>query len=89
MASAAITVIDSVKGAAMQEGIPAHISDLAEAVLEKQPPVETTLYDLIVAIREAVGPDEEHFVTPVVVHLLNSGRVKFVNGMRHHRVICT
>lgn len=69
----------------MQEDVPAQISDLAKAILEERTTIQTTLYDLIVAIREEIGPDEEHLVTPVVVHLLNSGRIKFIDDVQHRR----
>jgi hypothetical protein len=73
----------------MPEDVSVRIIAAAEGVLQQRLTIETTLYDLIVAIREEIAPDEEHLVTPIVVHLLNSGRVKFVDGTQHHRVICT
>jgi hypothetical protein len=72
----------------MQEDVSARITEAAEGVLQQRSTIETTLYDLVVAIREEIAPDEEHLVTPIVVHLLNSGRVKFIDGPQHHRVIC-
>lgn len=79
----------SVKGKDMIDDASAHLMNVAETVLRQRTTVETTLYDLITAIREEISPDEEHLVTPIVVHLLNSGCVKFVDGIRHHRIICT
>lgn len=86
---AAIAEVDKVKGEAMPEEVPARINDIAEVILEEQTTIETTLYDLMVAIREEIAPHEEHLVTPIVVYLLNSGRIKFVEGSQHHRIICT
>jgi hypothetical protein len=50
--------------------------------------IHTTLYDLIAAISEEVAPGEEHLVTATVVHLMNSGQVKFANDSREIRVVC-
>jgi hypothetical protein len=79
---------DGVKGEVMPEHVPMHINEIAGLVLRARTTLETTLYDLIVVIREEIGPDEEHLVIPIVVHLLNSGRVKFVDGSRQCRIIC-
>lgn len=49
--------------------------------------IHTTLYDLIEAISAEVGPQEEHLVTATLVHLLNSGRVKFADDARQLRVV--
>jgi hypothetical protein len=35
----------------------------------------TTLYDLIAALQEGVGPDDDALVVATVVHLLRSGRL--------------
>jgi hypothetical protein len=35
----------------------------------------TTLYDLMTAIQEVVGPDDDRLVVATVVHLLQSGRL--------------
>jgi hypothetical protein len=79
---------DGVKGEVMPEHVPMHMYEIARAVLRARTTLETTLYDLIVVIREEIGPDEEHLVTPIIVHLLNSGRVKFVDGPQQRRVVC-
>jgi hypothetical protein len=50
-------------------------------------PIYTTLYDLIAAISEEVGPEEDHLVTATLIHLLNSGRVKFAEDGRELRVV--
>jgi hypothetical protein len=34
----------------------------------------TTVYDLIVAIQDAVGPEDDALVVATVVHLLRSGK---------------
>jgi hypothetical protein len=51
-------------------------------------PIHTTLYDLIAAISEEVAPGEDHLVTATVVHLMNSGQVKFANDRREVCVVC-
>ena len=40
--------------------------------------IVTTLYDLIAALHDSIAPGEEALVTAAVVHLLHSGRVKFL-----------
>lgn len=40
--------------------------------------IKTTLYDLIVAIQDAVEPGEETLVVSTVVHLLCSGQATFL-----------
>jgi hypothetical protein len=51
--------------------------------------IHTTLYDLIEAISAEVGPEEDHLVTATLVHLINSGRVKFADDVRELRVVPT
>lgn len=41
--------------------------------------IHTTLYDLIAAVRDAVGVDHDALVVATVVYLLRSGRVRFLN----------
>ncbi|MGD9041597.1 MAG: hypothetical protein PVH82_18290 [Desulfobacteraceae bacterium] len=43
--------------------------------------IATTLGELIKAISEEVGPQEDHLVAEVVLHLLETGRIKFLNPM--------
>jgi hypothetical protein len=50
--------------------------------------IETTLYDLIEAISDEVEPGEDDLIIATVVHLLNSGRVKFTGDWRNARVVC-
>ena len=40
--------------------------------------IKTTLYDLIAAINSEVKPEEDHLVVATVVHLLKTGRLKFL-----------
>lgn len=40
--------------------------------------VRTTLYDLIEAIGEEVPPGEERLVAEIVMHLFESGQIKFL-----------
>jgi hypothetical protein len=49
--------------------------------------IHTTLYDLIEALSQEVGPGQDHLVTAALVHLINSGGVKFVDDGRELRVI--
>ena len=43
-----------------------------------QPPLITTLYDLIAALTEAVAPWEDAVVTAAVGHLCQTGRLRFL-----------
>jgi len=45
--------------------------------------IVTTLYDLITALHESSEPGEEDLVTAAVVHLLNTGHVKFLDRPLH------
>jgi hypothetical protein len=49
--------------------------------------IHTTLFDLIEAISAEVGPQEDHLVTATLVHLINSGRVRFADDGRRLQVI--
>jgi hypothetical protein len=42
--------------------------------------IRTTLYDLIDAISRALPADEEELVVATVVHLLRSGRIRFLGN---------
>lgn len=43
--------------------------------------ITTTLGELIGAINEELEPEEDHLVAKVVLHLLETGRIKFMNPM--------
>jgi len=47
--------------------------------------IRTTLYDLIEAIANEVGPDEEAFVTPAAMYLLGSHRARFLGKRARDR----
>jgi hypothetical protein len=49
--------------------------------------IHTTLYDLMAALYEEAEADEEELVTAAVVHLLNSGRARFVGSRRILKVV--
>lgn len=51
-------------------------------------PIRTTLYDLIVAINEVIGPDEEDLVPAVVAHLLRTHRVTGLGDLAGVRMVC-
>jgi hypothetical protein len=46
--------------------------------------IRTTLYDLIEAINSEVSPDEEELVVATVLHLLRSGRIRFVRNPEYY-----
>jgi hypothetical protein len=50
--------------------------------------VETTLYELVEAIGAEVEPGEDDLIIATVVHLLNSGRVKFTGDWKNAKVVC-
>jgi hypothetical protein len=51
-------------------------------------PIRTTLYDLIAAINEVIGPDEEELVPAVVAHLLRTYRVTGLGDLTGVRMVC-
>lgn len=51
-------------------------------------PICTTLYDLIVAINEVIGPDEEDLAPAVVAHLLRTYRVTGLGDLAGVRMVC-
>ena len=51
--------------------------------------IETTLYDLISALSDELDSEEEDLILPIVVHLLNSGRIRFIEGLQQYKVTCT
>jgi hypothetical protein len=51
-------------------------------------PIRTTLYDLIAAINEVIGPDEEDLVPAVVAHLLRTYRVTGLGDLAGVRMVC-
>ena len=44
--------------------------------------IVTTLYDLIEATQEAIAPEDDALVTPIVMHLLRWGRMSFLGDRR-------
>ncbi len=44
--------------------------------------ITTTLYDLVDALSAEVDPQEDYLVTAAVVHLINSGRARFVGSRK-------
>jgi hypothetical protein len=51
------------------------------------PPVTitTTLYDLIAAIQRVVAPEEDALAVATAVHMLHSGRARFLDQAQEHR----
>ncbi len=49
--------------------------------------VQTTLYDLIMALQDEVSPDEDALVTAAVAHLMESGQLTFDHDPRPIHVI--
>ena len=41
--------------------------------------IETTLGELIEAINEEVEPEEDYLVSKTVLHLIDAGRIRFLN----------
>ncbi len=60
---------------------PFHIEDIETVATTRQmanqtsATVTTTLYDLVAAIQTAIKPGEEDLVVPLVVRILDAGRV--------------
>ena len=51
--------------------------------------IETTLYDLIEAISEEIKTGEDHLIAQTVFHLINSGRLKFIDIPKDFKSICS
>jgi hypothetical protein len=51
--------------------------------------VETTLYDLISALSDELEPEEEALILPILIDLMNSGRIKFVDGDQRYKIDCS
>lgn len=60
-----------------------------EREVSAQPPIITTLYDLIAALTEQVEPWEDDVVTAAVVHLCQTGRLRFLNLPEDGTLVCT
>lgn len=50
--------------------------------------IETTLYELIAAISAEAGPEEDDLILATVVHLVNSGQVRFTGDWKNAKVVC-
>lgn len=44
--------------------------------------IQTTLYELVEAIGEEIGMGEERLIAKTVLHLLATGKVKFISPQR-------
>ena len=52
---------------------------------EREPAmIRTTLYDLIDAIRTELSADEDELVVATVLHLIKSGRLRFLRQQEHY-----
>ena len=49
------------------------------SIVEDHTIIQTTLYDLIEAINETVKPNNDRFVTEIVMDMLIDGHAKFEN----------
>lgn len=49
--------------------------------------ITTTLYDLVKAVNDEVGPDEDRLVAAAVMHLINSNRARFVGSRKTLTVV--
>lgn len=56
----------------------AHESPTREPAQPELDTIPTTLGELIEAIEEEVEPEEDHLVAEVVLHLLETGRIRFL-----------
>jgi hypothetical protein len=55
-----------------------------EVVAARPPRLTTTLYDLLAALHEVVGPEEDALVVATVQHLLQSGRLTWCGDAQRH-----
>ena len=57
---------------------------LQEQVAETEPErttVKTTLYDLIAAMQTTVDPEEDAVIVGAVMHLIRTGRIRFLGNI--------
>jgi hypothetical protein len=54
------------------------VEEYAPAIEGKRTTIQTTLYDLIAAMQATVEPSEDALVVDTVVHLLRTGRIRFL-----------
>ena len=59
-----------------------------ERAAPAQPPLITTLYDLIAALTEDVEPWDDEVVTAAVVHLCQTGRLRFLGMPAACTLVC-
>jgi hypothetical protein len=54
--------------------------DMAGLTEPKPESTRTTLFDLISALQDTTGPDDDATVVAAVADLLQTGRIRFLNG---------
>ena len=62
--------------------------ETVELATPETTPIVTTLYDLIATLTEEVEPGEDDVVTATVVHLCNTGRLRFLGMPRNCEIVC-
>jgi hypothetical protein len=50
--------------------------------------LQTTLYDLVAAVSEVAGADEDAVITATVMHLLNFHHVRCIGDFEGYRLVC-
>lgn len=60
---------------------------IKKAVSQTSERIHTSLYELISAVLDSVEPDDEEISTAVVMHLLNSHRVKGTGSFTGYRLM--
>jgi hypothetical protein len=50
--------------------------------------LQTTLYDLVAAVSEVAGADEDAVITATVMHLLNFHDVRCIGDFEGYRLVC-
>jgi hypothetical protein len=54
-------------------------TEISRATPWRSATIKTSLYELVEALNAAVDTDEEDLVVPLVIHLLQTGRAKFIS----------
>ena len=60
---------------------------IKKAVSQTSERIHTSLYDLIAAVLDSVEPDDKEISTAVVMHLLNSHRIKGTGSFTGYRLM--
>lgn len=65
------------------------LQNVTDTVMSQVTKIQTTLYDLMVALQAELSPDEDSLVIATVVHLLQTQQVTCTGALQGYRLACT